>query len=84
MVDDTVRKLLALAKRRLEATDDPYKREKLGDGIALGEEVLDFLSAIRPIVARQTEQMIVLWHEGGLFGGDDGRTHDESGLGSEG
>ena len=50
---------------------------------AASEEVLSFLDVIRPLVARKIGRMLLFFHEGGLFEGEDGRTADEFRVGAE-
>ena len=101
MVEQDLRDLLELAGKRLEATDDPHRREKLTLGIDVGEEVgsllkarallcpttsedvSDLVDAMWRLIVAKTGEMLLYFGEGELFGGDDGRTDDKFGLGSQ-
>lgn len=79
-IERTLREFLALAQERLDATEDPYKRDRLRHGIRLGGLLLNVLESIRPLAAEQVGQILAAFEQGGMFGGDNGRTHDGFGL----
>ena len=80
-MEDSLRQMLALAQERLDATDDPYQRDQLRKGIRLSEQLLTLFESIRPVAREQAEHILAAFAQGGLFGGDNGRSSDDIGFG---